>query len=465
MNIDVDVYVNYYLKNFQERFGGLSRANKFFAEKFEQAKANMHDQALEDQLSTIAQRNKNIEDVRELLMTIDNINQGTLLEKSLDAIADALDKSVSKAYNELDINNLISKAYNYNTILENGNADVQRLQEFFKIITQSLDCINGYTQGFVTFLEKIGNELTGTNFVLQNPKPRLLDKNELQEMNQVQTYLQNLAHSFKKNGTVNQSSFNGTLANIFGKSIGESLAKNALSSVVISAIGDMESELRQIPGLTVQEGTFNISGIDRDIANRTFKADIVNTDSFILEVSGAGQDYQISLDSNFTVKQYARTNANIHLVSRTTLGDLIPRDSIAGQNYAYNILAHGDKAGANDVIQQFRQAYSATFFNEWISGSGLTASSGDSINRAQFLMVNGRVYSIMSIIRKVCDNYMQNQSPVKMYLTDIKNAWISNKSNRPNMDDAIDRSNMVIQSINAIKIAAELNANILSSFV
>lgn len=465
MNIDVDLYVNYYLKDFQSRFGGLSGASKFFAEKFENARVNMVDQALEAQVNNLINKNTDNNNIKELLTTVDDINKGTLLENSLNAIANALDSAVFKVYNELDINNLAAGAYEFTSILEAGNADVQQLQQFFKIITQSLDCINGYSQGFVDFLDKIGSQLTGTNFSVQDAKPRLLSEQEVQEMNQVQTYLQNLANNFAKSGKVSKQSFVGTLNNIFGKSIGESIAANALFTVVSQAIGDMESVFASIPNLKVQSGNFQISGVENDIAGRTFKADIVNTDSFTLEINGGGKDYTISLDSNFTVKQYKRSSADIHIVSKTTLGDLIPRDSIKGQNYAYNVLAHGDKAGASQVIGQLRQAYSATFFNEWMSGSGLSSNSGNFTNRAQFLMVNGRIYSIMSIIRKVCDNYLQKQNPVKMYFDNINNAWISNKSNKPNIDDAIERSNMVINSINAIKIAAELNANILAQYI
>ena len=84
-------------------------------------------------------------------------------------------------------------------------------------------------------------------------------------------------------------------------------------------------------------------------------------------------------------------------------------------------------------------------------------------------MCNGRIYSVMSIIRKVCENTLKGvNADIRGFMVDGEKK-VSNKFIQPFMGDnwvqdatlANVRSEMVKNAINTLTISGSLNPNIL----
>jgi hypothetical protein len=63
-----------------------------------------------------------------------------------------------------------------------------------------------------------------------------------------------------------------------------------------------------------------------------------------------------------------------------------------------------DDETIHEAYRNVRAATAASFFNDWISGSGGIISGSGSLDSVQYLMVNGTLYSINTILAKICES-------------------------------------------------------------
>lgn len=479
INIDVDAYVHYYLQDFQIN-GGFLQSEAYFLNKFNVAVSKMKADAFENQLTALMNANRDIDQqtLREAMSLGTELSEGTLLEETLNSLAESINNSIEKAYNGTDITQLMvglgQKLHSFNDLFSKGIPEIHRLNKFFETLVEVFNQLNGYySKKLLRILKQFGIDIMGKNVsfgqdVWSNAKNvDILSKDELIQLSKIQEYLTNAANAFKKNNNqLSTRSFSSTINNIFSTILGEGWAVSTLSSIVSNSLNEFENALAAIPNMCSEVSP---GGTGKDIQGTVSKVDVFSNDAFSMSLEQYGYNLKINIGSNLSVKTYStyKESTNIHIVSGSPLGKYISQMPIIGQYYTYNTIVHNDEAGSANAFRTLRAAYAATFFNEWLSGSGQMMEGGLNINTAQFLMVNGRVYSIMSIVRNVCnkllgiDDFESANMPIHLHISKINNAWSANQSKGPNWVDARIRSEAVKAVINQLIISVDFNAGIL----
>lgn len=467
--------------------GDLSKATAYFKNQFNQAKKKMKTNAKASQLSAI-QKNLQQQGYKdaEILEIVAGLEQGTILEDTINLIGQSLDTMVQNYYNssgstvEEYLNSIQSSKSSYNNLLAQGPANPETLNQFFNFILQGLRLLGEVDSEIFDAFTQIGQRLSanGKSFIFkyngeQSVKP--VSQQDIQRCQTIVSYLDKAANILETSGSVSARSFSGTLTNIFSKTIGEELAKFIIESSIKQADDTIINTLLS-KGLTLDKGSqFALVG-DKSTSNSiTSKSDIINTGGFQMKVTSAGGNtYNIDLMSNFSVKTYSKGNANIKIVDNTPFGNFYQMGNTAGY-YAYNIMAHRKSgSGYSNAYELLRQTISASFLDDWLSGTGGQYTDINGIDKVQFLMINGRIYSISDIVSLICDKMMaQNAGGYKPVTMSIQgrdsaiNKWVSDSQNgnRANPTLAKVRSDASKEVINNLVISAHFNSNILKTYV
>jgi hypothetical protein len=87
------------------------------------------------------------------------------------------------------------------------------------------------------------------------------------------------------------------------------------------------------------------------------------------------------------------------------------------------------------------------------------------------MVINGHVYSILRIIKNICNEYAQLNAfdesanmPVKLHFKGVSNNWVNETTEAPNMVDAIKRSQMIKETIDKFTLAASFDYSILAKY-
>lgn len=251
-------------------------------------------------------------------------------------------------------------------------------------------------------------------------------------------------------------------------------ADQAFDSLIAQSGGKLTWDRGTIP-TTKQSGT--AVGAQ---SGRTAKVDIISNGLFHLNVTlQDGTTATIEIATNASVKWQSAKFKSIHIVNRTPLRTFLENEPPDRQQYAYNIIAHrlsggGRRGGFYQAYNALRSTVAATFFNEWVSGTGeQLISKGQSVgglDRAQFLMYNGKIYSIVSIVNRICANTLKGLSAeIRGFSTSdskVDNSFVPVDNEHPTVTAAANwRSQMVRDVINTLIISASLNSNILKSLL
>ena len=125
------------------------------------------------------------------------------------------------------------------------------------------------------------------------------------------------------------------------------------------------------------------------------------------------------------------------------------------------------ESGIAEGYKLLRANIAASFFSEWLTGSGKNIKGN--IDKAQFLMINGKVYSVMSIINNICDAMMKgHNTAVGISISGIEglkasnSKWLPNEGAPNSTAYAILRSEMVNVALNAVTISATFNSKYLT---
>lgn len=496
MPIDVDAYVDHFYIHYKQQSAQHLAAPAAAWYKYktqlilDDMKASGAASAAQAQ-ALIAQMNQDTTAARSSVQIIKALSEGPLMEETLDSIAAAMNNLLMEKYSSVIDGGSYEEAVTnisnqYNSMLLNGPVD--DTSKFFDYIKQALDLVNARPnkselRAFAA-LQKVFEGKTTYNDVVS-----LVSLNTIGIASQVIGYLSTAAKNLSANGSVSTQSFASTIANIFSRAIGEPLAermmKNVLFEISNNADQAFDSLIAQSGGkLTWDRGTIPTTKQSGTAAGaqsgRTAKVDIISNGLFNLGVTlQNGTTATIEIATNASIKWQSAKSKNIHIVSRTPLRTFLENESPDRQQYAYNIIAHrlsggGRKGGFYQAYNAIRSTIAASFFNEWISGSGEQLVSGGSpiggLDRAQFLMYNGKIYSIVSIVNRICANTLKGLSTeIRGFSTSdskIDNSFVAADGKpewAPDIEAANVRSQMVRDVINTLTISASLNSNILKS--
>ena len=277
--------------------------------------------------------------------------------------------------------------------------------------------------------------------------------------------LNNAQQILKTVGSIDSKSFSSTITNIFSTTLGEKAAATMLKQFFNEQGQNIENSLMSVKSIrpkVVGSKTTKDEG-------RVSKVDVLSGKTLSLKlINNSGKEIAIEIATNLSVKWYASKDSQIHIVNSTPLKRYIG-DEKGEKYYTYNTFYHyGGGKGSSEAFRAMRASLAATFFDEWLSGGGQALKNGG-INKAQFLMVNGKIYSVMSIIKNICEELNQLNGfnsagmPIKVHFSNSKVEWQGDPSVK-NWEKAIERSEKIKEIINKIVISASFNKNILTKY-
>lgn len=340
------------------------------------------------------------------------LDQDTLIKQINDNSLKYFQDTFSKSLENLseDIIDLGKNARNYGAqyvkgYLNNSNSKKAResFSKMFENISKASKIIYGEESILAHILEKadtygkIKQKLQQKKFQL-NGKVVNIDNTEEKKVVQYLNSLIKATESgalLKKDGNLNTQSFNGYFNNIFSTHFGENLLgsliinnPNIYKNIVdeVNAIGAQNVDIQLKPELLnlAQQGT-QVYKVDSQLKN------------FKVSVEVNGNSAEIILDIGTSIKNYQSGIGKISITGEKSfayrLKQLIKTNEEL--NLSYNIIANSDIMPMEyAALKSNMVAYFADIF---ISGLG---TSGDF---SQYIIINGKFYSIYDILLKLKD--------------------------------------------------------------
>lgn len=486
MVIDIDAYVNHFYIHYKTQTASHLIGvvdNYFNVDRSPAALGEKKLAAAEAQMNAmLAQMQQQTPTASNVYKIIQEITQGQLLEQTLQSIADTMNTSIEREYGRQYSDTINSVQSTYNKALENGNMGTSQAISFFNEIKKALSLIgenfsNSELQSFQT-LRRVFSGKTEWNKDLVP-----VSKESTTIAAQIIKYLNSAAEKWSEKGELSSQSFASTITQIFSTAIGEELSRQMIQT----ALWDIENQSDDIVvnALTniasKNNATVTASGKDfykdKKGQKRTSKADLITGNVFSLSTMINGQNLTIEVSTNTSVKWQQKKSHSIHIVSGFPIQTAFEGLDANGQQVAYNVIAHryspnyptgsttSRKGNFYQAYNKIRASIAGTFFTEWLTGSGSVLNSGR-IDKAQFLMYNGRIYSVMSIINRICKQLEEGKNPVGVEfrgLKNIDNSFMGADVTKEDMDPywANKRSDAVRKAINMLTITGSLNPNIL----
>lgn len=405
------------------------------------------------------------------------LEHGTIMEDSLSAMGQALDSMVQHYYHsggedvESYLNSITTQKSSYNSLLANGAASPQALNDFFNFILQGLRILGQVDADILDAFTQIGQKLSanGKQFIFiphDNSVVKTVSWQDTKRCQEVISYLEKAAQILARNGSVSERSFSGTLTNIFSATIGEQLAQLILTEAITQADEAVMSALLKDKNISINKNSlYTSSGKAKTVRDSiTSKPDLINNAGFSMRVTANGSLYNIELISNLSVKTHSVTNKNIKIVDKTPFGKHYPGLGNDEGYYAYNVMAHRKSPGYETAYTNLRAHIAATFLDGWLTGSGDALDIGG-LDKVQFLMINGRIYAVSEIISLICDRMMARQKPISMSIEGRDSAINKWQGDGANAEQARLRSEATREAINALVISAHFNSNMLKSII
>lgn len=469
-------YILYHLDHYNLIVPG--RTDECLSPIWQKSNSNLREDMLSSQVQAIVRfMETKGEKAAGPLEIAEALEGGQLLEELLEAIAGALDSGIQSAWSSSDPSSfaqVLQSSHSLDGLFENGRVKAKQVQEFFDLVVKGIQAMTGGTvpKHVFTQLTKIGKKMGPSSFRYSKQgydTVTPVTKEQLQVIDNILTWLNNAADKLNKNGSLTSESLRSTMTNVFSGALGEQIGKQMIESAMPNLDNEILNISEQVLGkngnIKLISTSFEKTGAKKT-NGKTAKVDLLNNDALSLSLSINGQVTNIEIATNISVKWY-KTNAqgivpHVSLGSMN-MGDILKEFALAPRGIAYNIVAH--QWGDNEGYQKLRSTISASFLNEWISGSGGLMSTGQ-VDKAQMLMVNGKLYTITGIIKKIAEKIPYGKvggiaSPVTLSFGDItqkENKWVGSAKN---WDDAEERSRMVQGIINGLTISATLNMNML----
>lgn len=520
----IDLILNDYIvfsgANFK-KYGDLERATLLFNKKYDAARRKLKDDAMQtqaDALNVAIQQNGKI--IAEHLDFYEEITGGrVILEKTLQQIAAGINEGIQLYYNKFSGGKspyeLLAKAKEYNSLLmtkgKTKKAQTEAVRDFFDLLIKGVQLAGGFDENFLKELRDLGATFSGNkNFHLkQNTlKPvTAISESQSELLRKVIDALKRAKDKFKEANFYTSSkkkqistnkneldahSFASTINYIFSTLIGENLSQNIVYQGVLLALDETDKAFANtiLKQMTRQTASGNgklswsgekgmLVGSSKNEKNRVSKVDVISG-PFFLTLLQNGKEYRIEIGTNISAKWYKKvTNASqIHIVSETPLGNYFQSKS-ESRYLAYNTIAHRwanstdrtETGGFHEAYRVLRAATAATYFNDWFTGSGLALKQGG-VDRAQLLMVNGKVYPVITVIRHICEELMMKSSftqsknmPFDLHVSNVDHVagnWIGKGRN---IDLAVERSRLANEVMNKLTIAVSLKGSILKKYI
>jgi len=453
MTINVSNYVDNYIHYHKGRVQPIARlSNYIFIPIRDTAIADIRKAAISQEvLANMYNRGDN-QSAALTLDIADQIANGTLLQSTLDGIATTLNSAIDSRLMSSNLDNFYKHALSFSTMLQHGVANTRIVKDFLNLLTYALDATGGYNVQLLSELRRFGRTVTGKNIRFNPGNAKVVSQEQLAILSKICDALANARYKFQQSGNqLSAASFRGTIVYIFRRVLGSSLA----DSIIARAIEDGESQVDDILtslGFKPEQGKTIPS-------NTSSTVGIINTKGMSLNITQNGKTTTIEIGTDMQIANLGTVaSGNVDILGTSTIG-AINFGSPSARNYAYNIIAH--KRQFKESYEDVYTAVAATFLRD-------TLVDTNKQETAQFLMVNGKVYSVLTIINNICEKYFaNNQVPFGVTIEETAegtNRWRGDAFT-PNWDLAYKRSQAVNEAINVLKIGLYYNSNILNNYI
>lgn len=476
--MDIDIYdyvqrwsINYivYHSSHLREYGDVESANTLFSAQYQQAVNKAQTAGIEAQISSIQEQMQlKAPSAVSGLKILSDLEIGTLLDSTLDQIAAGINEGIELAGGQVDFENyntILQQVGSFNNLLSTGTPEIQRVNDFFRLLISALTKANMINVNVLDALTQIGRQLIGTSFQIdqaQQSYVMAVGKGDINIAKDVIDSLNRAVTRLSEQGSVNSRSFANTIAYIFRRVIGNQISQAIVAEGISIGVNTADSILDKV----IAQSGGKLRWVDKgqnNVSKSKGTTNIFNNDTFSLQVTKGNQTFNIEIGTNVNARwQNKKMSQNkISASSSMNVGEYF---SGQPEKYlAYNMIAHRyTGADFEESFNNIRASVAASFFNQWIQSSEFSSQKG---HLGQFIIVNGRVFSIQRIINNICDDIVRNSAHEVVSIGGegaLGNKWYGNSG--ANILDAITRSNIVNGVINKLTIAATLNNNILSKY-
>lgn len=455
----VDRYINDYIFYHWQHFAEDAPAGGYlFQGKYQEALDGLGAAALSSEAQANMFNGGDKESAAASLHIADEISDGALLEQTLNDIAASINSAIDHQAASADLMNIYKETLNFAGMFQNGgNVQYATVRQFLSLLTSALDLAGGYNASFLDELRRFGKAATGKKFNFNPGNARLVSQEQLAVLNKIRNTLANARYKFLQSGKeLSAASFRGTIVYIFRVILADALAKSMLSNTVQYADS-------QVDDILVSLGFKPNQGKTARPSNSASKTSIINTKGLQLEVVKNGQTAIIEIGTNMQVQTVdVNKSRDVSIIARSTIGEMYAAGSPI-RYYAANLIAHRDKFA--EEYNLMRAATAASFVRNSVLGANKERVS-------QFLMVNGHVYPVLTIIKNICDEYMRNSGNIASFGITIQeldrgsNKWqVDEDTTGPSVRLALMRSQLANNVINKLVINLQYNNNILSNYI
>lgn len=420
---------------------------------------------------------------KQALQAWEELARGEGLDMIMSGIASTLTNKIDQvamntlAGGEGSFQGAMRGAYNLAGVFSGKTVEAEKLDMFFNEVVKGVSIMTGGQVPIELFeaLSGIGSSFTGGSYSYSGKGViGPISEEHMRTVERVIHYLSNAAEKHAKEGGVSAQSIRGTLNNIFGSSLGEGVARTVLGNAMPNIEGEIfDIAQRAIAGsknITLQSinlgKDFQTIGTLQSDKGGTGKVDILNSEGLTLTLGINGSVVDLVLSTNASVKWVKGSEAlglvsNVSLGSRT-FGSIMNSGAlgaaISNRGIAYNVLAHEGEGGSN--FENLRKSIAASFFNEWLMGSGGTLAGVGVADKNQLFFVNGKVYSMLDMVKRAYQEDMSQNGrygSFSLNMPSVANNWQGSDVN--NWRSAFQRSRIVKDLINGYTMRMTVHLN------
>lgn len=454
--VEQESYVVYYAKAYRKLDSAIS---EYFDKKYTYEMSQMYTKLYSGQKDSFDKMNTSGSGAYQLLQDLSSDSDYSL-RLIMNEIADKLNQMMEDKLRSSKIESLDTLIENSRKIFsESYTGDFTEINTFCYNVSQAMKLINedpntlqpALNAFFGVFTKQQGYD-SGAFAITQSMSTT---------MKEVISCLNNAAAKFsgfekKKELT---KSMGGTISNLFSKSVGEvyltNFVQNNLSKAVIDSINYLEEQAKSQARVTGNTVTSTAVGLSKKAeSNAQGKVDILSSNILSMSVDDSQENkFTVNLSTNASVKW--GISPDINLVNGTTIRVIAKDYDSKGLGYLYNAIAHKDLKGISGM-SSVRKGVAASFFVQWLTGSGTPLSGASGTDRVQFLVVNGKIYSVYDIVDRVVQSEAQGNNAISFTSSKLKNEW-KGESKIRDWDLARLRSNATREAINKISVSGTLN--------
>lgn len=465
MDIYIDDYVDYILYH-PEHVDAVGYPDEVMEEattRFNNIMRQIISNGLSDYYNSIISSTRaKSESAAASLNVLSSLTSGTTLDDILNQIAQSINQGIETAARQvtnLSYDQIQNQARSFSKAMNSGPMSPQAVNEFFDLIIQGMGLAAQIDATTLDQLTNIGQNLTNNpNFAIPREWYNRVTVVELspqdaQVAERVITYLDNAANKLRRGGRLSPSSFATTITNIFSQALRHPLSQSLLAKGIQSGLADIEQTMSNYAARDTNM-TLQFAPISKPTsAGRNQR--LFNSNTFDITVTERDQSFNIDLSVNSNVKwiRGASVDPKANFLERASGAPLSPYLDVRGAN----ILTH--RLSFDAEWNALQASTAASFFMD-------TFSNNATLN-AQFIMFNDRVYPVLTIIRRICEELLSSGRSRAFSISGIEgvqNQW-RGQQGRPNAYLAQARSNAINSVINTLTIATTLNSNILTQYI